>query len=181
MTRDQELIDGYAEAMFSVARAEDVLATVEDELYGFAKALEQNTPLREALTDAALPAENKKSVVAELLGDRANPVTVSLLGFVIDAGRAKELPSIVEALAERAADERDHALAEVRSAVALSDEQRERLAEALSQATGRTVDVKAVVDPSVVGGVVARVGDEVFDGSVATRLDRAKQQLATGH
>lgn len=180
MARNRGLIDGYAEAMFSVAQAEDVLAAVEDELYGFAKALEQSTPLREALTDATLPSENKKTVVAELLGDRANPVTVSLLGFVIDAGRAKELPGIVEALAERAAAERDHALAEVRSAVALTDEQRDRLAEALSRATGRTVDIKAVVDPTVVGGVVARVGDEVFDGSIATRLDRAKQQLASG-
>jgi F-type H+-transporting ATPase subunit delta len=180
MTRDQDLIRGYAEAMFSVARAEGVLPVVEDELFAFAKALEQNTPLREALTDATLPAENKKAVVAELLGERANPVTVSLLGFVIDAGRAREIPNVVEALTERAAAERDHALAEVRSAVALTKAQRDRLAQALSQATGRTVDVKVVVDPTVVGGVVARVGDEVFDGSVATRLDRARQQLATG-
>jgi F-type H+-transporting ATPase subunit delta len=180
MPRDPDLISGYAEAMFSVAGAEGVLPVVEDELYGFAKALEQNTPLREALTDATLPAENKKALVAELLGDRANPVTVNLLGFVIDAGRSREIPDVVQALAERAAGERDHALAEVRSAVALTDAQRDRLAQALSQATGRTVDVKVVVDPAVVGGVVARVGDEVFDGSVATRLDRAKQQLATG-
>ncbi len=180
MTRDQDLIQGYAEAMFSVARAEGVLPVVEDELYGFAKALEQNTPLREALTDATLPAENKKAVMAELLGDRVNPVTVSLLGFVIDAGRAKQIPGVVEELAERAARERDHALAEVRSAVDLTDAQRDRLAQALSHATGRTVDVKVVVDPTVVGGIVARVGDEVFDGSVATRLDRAKQRLATG-
>ena len=114
--------------MFSVAGAEGVLTVVEDELYGFAKALEQNTPLREALTDASLPAENKKAVVAELLGDRANPVTVNLLGFVIDAGRSREIPDVVQALAERAAGERDHALAEVRSAVALSDAQRDRLA-----------------------------------------------------
>ena len=180
MPRDPDLITGYAEAMFSVAGAEGVLTVVEDELYGFAKALEQNTALREALTDATLPTENKKAVVAELLGDRANPVTVNLLGFVIDAGRSREIPDVVQALAERAAGERDHALAEVRSAVALSDAQRDRLAQALSQATGRTVDVKVVVDPAVVGGVVARVGDEVFDGSVATLLDRAKQQLATG-
>lgn len=180
MAGDQDLIRGYSDALFSVAQAEDVLSVVEDELFGFAKALEQNTPLREALTDASLPAENKKAVVAELLGERANPITVSALGFVIDAGRARDIPKIVEALAERAAGERDHALAEVRSAVALTAAQRGRLGKALSEATGRTVDVKVVVDPTVVGGVVARVGDEVFDGSVATRLDRAKQQLATG-
>ena len=114
-----------------------------------------------------------------MLGERANPVTVSLLGFVIDAGRARELPKIVEELAAMASAEREHALAEVRSAVELTAEQRERLAAALSSATGRTVDVKVVVDPSVIGGVVARVGDEVFDGSIANRLEDAKQALGS--
>ena len=173
------VIDGYAEALFVVARAEESLPAVEDELYAFAKALEQNTPLRDALTDAALPAENKKAVVGDVLGERANPLTVSLLGFVVDAGRAREIPKIVQRLAEMAAGERDQALAEVRSAVELSKAQRERIAQALSEATGRTVEVKVVVGPSVVGGVIARVGDEVFDGSVATRLVEAKQRLGS--
>jgi len=176
---EAELIQGYAEAMFAVARAEDALSAVEDELYTFGKALGQHTELRESLTDAGLPAENKKAVVRDLLGDRANPVTVSLLGFVIDAGRARALPTIVDELARMAAEEREHALAEVRSAVDLSVSQRERLASALSRATGRQVDVKVVVDPSVVGGVVSRVGDEVFDGSIASRLEEARQALET--
>jgi len=179
MARDDELIRGYAEALFKVARAEGVLPTVEEELYGFAKALELNTPLRETLIDAALPAQTKKSVIADLVGDRANPVTVNLLGFVVDAGRARELPKIVEHLAEMAAGERDHVVAEVRSAVELTDAQRDRIGRALSHATGRTVDVKVVVDPSVVGGIVARVGDEVFDGSVSSRLESAKQHLGS--
>ncbi len=178
MTRD-DLIEGYADALFTVARAEGALAAVEDELYAFAKALEQNTPLREALTDASLPSENKKSVLDDILGDRANPLTSSLLGFVVDSGRSREIPAIVQRLAEVAAGEREHSLAEVRSAVELSADQRERIASALSSATGRTVEVKVVVDPSVVGGVVARVGDEVFDGSVATRLEDAKQRLGS--
>ena len=179
MARDDDLIRGYAEALFSVAQAEGALATVEDELYTFAKGLEQHTTLREALTDAALPAVNKKAVIAEVLGERANPVTVSLLGFIVDAGRAREIPAIVERLAQVASTERDHALAEVRSAVELSEAQRERIAQALTAATGRTVDVKVVIDPSVVGGIVARVGDEVLDGSVASRLESAKQHLGS--
>jgi len=177
MTRDEDLIQGYAEALFSVARAEGVLPTVEDELYGFAKGLEQHTSLREALTDAALPTENKKAVIDELVGDRANPVTVTLLGFVVDAGRARELPRIVEHLAQVAAGERDHALAEVRSAVELTEAQRDRIGRALSQATGLSVDVKVVVDPSVLGGIVATVGDTVIDGSVRTRVDQLKSRL----
>jgi F-type H+-transporting ATPase subunit delta len=176
---DDELIGGYAQALFAVAQAEGVLPKVEDELYAFGKALEQHTDLREALTDAALPAENKKAVVHDVLGDRVNPLTVSLLGFVIDAGRAREISKIVEELARKASAEREHALAEVRSAVELTAKQRDRLAQALSHATGRKVDVKVVVDPSVIGGVVAKVGDEVFDGSIANRLEDAKQALGS--
>ena len=106
-------------------------------------------------------------------------MTLGLLGFVIDLGRARDIPKIVEELARMASVERSHALAEVRTAVDLTDEQRRRLAEALSRATGRTVDLKVVVDPSVIGGVVARVGDEVFDGSIASRLEDAKQALGS--
>ena len=176
---DEGLIGGYAQALFAVAQAEDVLPKVEDELYAFGKALEQHTDLREALTDAVLPVENKKAVVEDLLGERAHPITLGLLGFVIDLGRARHIPKIVEELARIASVERNHALAEVRTAVDLTDEQRRRLAEALSRATGRTVDLKVVVDPSVIGGVVARVGDEVFDGSIASRLEDAKQALGS--
>jgi F-type H+-transporting ATPase subunit delta len=177
--KDERLIRGYAQALFAVADAEGVLPTVENELYAFGKALEQHNDLREALTDATLPAENKHRVIDDLLETRANPVTVNLLDFVIDAGRAREIPKIVEDLAGLAAAEREHALAEVRSAVPLSDAQRDRLISALSAATGRQVDVKVVVDPSVVGGVVARVGYEVFDGSVASRLESVKQRLGS--
>ncbi len=176
---DGGLISAYAQALFVVASAEGVLEEVEDELFAFGKVLEQHTDLRESLTDAVLPVENKKAVVEELLGERAHPITLGLLAFVIDLGRARHIPKIVEELARMAATERDHALAEVRTAVDLSAEQRERFAQALSRATGRRVDVKVVVDPSVIGGVVARVGDEVFDGSIASRLEDAKQALGS--
>ena len=118
-------------------------------------------------------------MIRDLLGGRAHPVTVSLLGFVIDAGHAREIPKIVAELAQMASTEREHALAEVRAAVELTPAQRDRLAAALSHATGRQVEVKVVVDPSVVGGVVARVGDEVFDGSIASRFADAKRALGS--
>lgn len=175
----ETVIGGYARALFAVAEGEGALPRVEGELYAFARVVEATPALREALTDAALPAEQRKAVVRDLLSDRAHPLTVALVGLVVDAGRARELPKIIDALARLAASEREHALAEIRSAVPLTDEQRDRLAAALSQATGRQVDVKVVVDPSVVGGAVARVGDLVFDGSVASRLEDAKHALGS--
>ena len=177
MAEKESLVRGYAEALFAVIEAEGESAAVEDELYAFAKTLERETKLREALTDPGLPADNKKGLVRDVLGERANPHTVNALGFLIDQGRAREIGRIVESLAEVAAERRAHQVAEVRSAVPLDEAQQRRLAEALSRATGRQVEVKVVVDPSVIGGVVAKVGDEVFDGSVRSRLSEARGRL----
>lgn len=171
------LIRGYAEALFEIAEAEGELRIVEDELYAFAKALERHGEVREALHDPALPAENKKGLIRDLLGSRANPNTVNVLSFLIDQGRARDIEAIVETFARVAAERRARQLAEVRSAVPLDEAQRRRLAEALSRATGRAVEVKVVVDPSLIGGIVARVGDEIFDGSVRSRLAEARERL----
>jgi F-type H+-transporting ATPase subunit delta len=174
----KEQIRGYARAMFSVAEAEDALDEVEDELFRFARALENQHELRDALTDPRLPAERKRAVLVELLGERAHPVTLNLLGFVIDQGRARDLGAIVDELAALAAEQRQSAVAEVRTAVPLGAAHRDRLAEALERATGRKVELKVVVDPAVVGGVVAKVGDQVIDGSVRRRLELARERLS---
>ncbi len=170
---------GYAAAVVAVADAEGAGGRVEDELYAFAKAMEQNPQLREALTDQALPIENRVALVRDVIGQRAHPATVSLVSFIVESGRARDLGTIAEHAVAIAAERREHVVAEVRSAVPLSDGQRERLEQALSRATGRTVEAKVVVDPTVVGGVVARVGDLVFDGSVASRLEDAKHALGS--
>jgi F-type H+-transporting ATPase subunit delta len=173
----EDTVRGYAQALLSVAEAEGALDRVQDELYAFAKAVERHENLREALTDAALPPERKKAVIDELLGARALPVTVTLVGFLVDAGQARRIGAIAEELAREAAHRSERTLAEVRVAVPLSDAKKSLLAEALERATGHPVELKIDVDPSVIGGVVARVGDEVFDGSLASRLTEAKQYL----
>jgi F-type H+-transporting ATPase subunit delta len=172
-----DAVHGYAQALLSVGEAEGALDRVQDELYAFAKAVEQHGDLREALTDAALPAENRKAVLDDLLGNRAHPVTLRLASFLVDAGQLRRLGAIAEELARMAAQRSERTLAEVRSAVPLSDAQRERLRTVLGDATGRPVELKVVVDPAVLGGLVARVGDEVFDGSVASRLSDARRHL----
>lgn len=171
--------DAYATALVAVAEAEGDLAKVEDELFAFAKASEQNPALREALTDEALPVDNRHALVRDILGPRANKTTVSLISFVIESGRARDLSKIADAVVQLAASSREHAVAEIRSAVPLTDKQRERLEKALSRATGRTIEAKVVVDPTVIGGVIARVDDLVFDGSVSSRLADAKLALGS--
>jgi F-type H+-transporting ATPase subunit delta len=172
------LVRSYAEALFRVAAAEGELDAVERQLFAFAGLLQTETRVRDALLDPSLPIENKRGLIADTLGERANPLAMSMLGFVVEQGRARELGRIVEELAEVAAETREHAVAEVRSAVPLDEARTKRLADALGTATGRPIEVRVVVDPSVVGGIVAKVGDEVIDGSVRTRLEEAREHLA---
>ena len=177
MAERDDVLRGYAEALFAVADAEAELDTVEAQLYAFARMLEQQAQFREALVDPALPTENKRDLIRDAIGDRVNPIALNLLTFLVEQGRAREAGLIIDTLAQVVAERRQRALAEVRSAVTLDQTQRERLQEALSEATGRQIELRVVVDPTVIGGVVARVGDEIFDGSVRTRLEEAKQHL----
>jgi F-type H+-transporting ATPase subunit delta len=164
----------YATALFDVARSEGSLAEVEDELFRFARTLEANDDLRTTLTDSALPVSRRQQILEDLLGDKANPLTTALLSMVVGAGRGRDLLPIIEELVRLSAAEAKKALAEVRSAVPLTDDQKARLAEALGKATGKSIELKVVIDPTVLGGLVAQIGDTVIDGSVKTRLEQLK-------
>jgi F-type H+-transporting ATPase subunit delta len=170
-------IDAYAGALFEVARAEGTLGEVEDELFRFSQTLAGSDELRDALTDARIPAARRQQIVEDLLGGRASAVTTSLVSMVVGTGRTRDLPAIIHQLVERSAAEANKAVAEVRSAVDLTKDQRQRLVEALNAATGKQVALKVIVDPSVMGGIVAQVGDTVIDGSVRHRLEQLKQAL----
>lgn len=168
-------IDAYATALFGVARAEGDLDEVSDELFRFARLLEGNDELREALTDPHLPASRRQQIVEDLLEEKASDTTIALVSMIVGAGRGRDLPKIVDSLVEMSAREGDREVAEVRSAIELTDEQRERLAAALAKATGKQVEVKVIIDPSVMGGLVAQVGDTVIDGSVRHRLQQLRE------
>ena len=174
-----ERIAGYASGVLELAKAEGELERVEDELFKTAQAMNQSDELRSALTDPQLPVERKQAIIDDLLGGRASSTTVGLIQFIVSQGRASDLPAIARAFVEEAAASREQAVGEVRTAVPLDDETVERLARALSKATGKNVEVKVVVDESVIGGIVARVGDTVIDGSIARRFDALRQTVNT--
>jgi F-type H+-transporting ATPase subunit delta len=170
-------IEGYARALFEIARAEGTIDEVEDELFRLARTLESNDALRNALTDEMIPVARREGIVEDLLGDKATRTTVQLVSTVIAGGRGRDLPAIIDKLVQRASGAKQLEVAEVRSAVALSADQEARLKAALVNATGKQLNLKVVVDPNVLGGLVATVGDTVIDGSVRTRLDNVKSRL----
>lgn len=172
-----DAIVGYATGILELARAEGQLTRVEDELSKIAQAFGKSDELRSALTDPQLPVDKKQGIIDELLGGRASSLTVGMVQFIVGQNRASDLPSIAASLLEQAAQSRDKAVAEVRSAVPLDDRTIERLAVALGRATEKNIEVKLVVDESIIGGIVARVDDTVIDGSIARRFDSLRQTV----
>ena len=170
-----ELVNSYAEALVAVAQAEGDPAVTEDELFAVAQALAGSDELREVLADRSIPASRRQQITEDLLGGQAGDATVALVSMVVGAGRGADLVRIIETAVEHSASLRNKAVAEVRSAVALNEDQQRRLAEALQRATGKDVTVKVIVDPTVMGGIVTRIGDEVIDGSVRSRINQLRE------
>ncbi|MGQ0825257.1 MAG: ATP synthase F1 subunit delta [Actinomycetota bacterium] len=170
-------VETYARALLQIAQVEGHLHEVEDELFRFARVVEANDELLMALSDRSLPAERRMGIVEELLEGKALAPTTAIASFIVGIGRGHDLPAIVNRLVELAAATREHAVAEVRSAVPLDDDAVQRLAGALSEATGKQIEVRVVVDASVLGGLVATVGDTVIDGTIRHRIEQLKETI----
>ena len=170
-------VTGYADALFAVAAAEGDLGAVEAELFRFAQALRSDDQLGSTLADQGVPVSRRQQVVEDLLGGKASATTTALVSMVVGAGRTTDLPAIVDALVERSAASRNKSVATVRSAIDLTAEQRDRLASAINTRTGRDVEIRVVIDPTVLGGVVTEIGDDIIDGSVRRRLNQLRESF----
>ncbi len=174
-TTDRE--NGYAAAIAAVATAEGVFGTVQDEVFQIARALGGSEELQSTLGDVSVPVERRLQIIEDLLSGRVSRTTLATMSMVVASGRIGLLPAIADALVALGAAEGGKEVAIVRSAIDLSDDQQARLADALQQAVGKPVEVRVVIDPNVIGGLVAQVGDTVIDGSVRRRLDQLKQAI----
>lgn len=169
-------IDGYASALLDVARAEGDAEEFVDTFYSAAKTISANAELRDTLVDPVIPTVRKQGIIADLLEPRVPRPVVAAVEFIVAAGLAKHLDDVASRLVELVAEQEGTVVAEVTSAVSLNAEQVARLEAALSKATGKRVQTKISTDPSIMGGLVAKIGDTVFDGSVKSRLDDVREQ-----
>lgn len=160
----------YAAAILEIGRAEGELDTVTDELRQLASAVRDNRELRDTFGDPTIPLGRRLALVESEALAAASPSTKAAVAMLLAAGQANNLADVATAVARQAAAGRSRELAEVTVAVPLDDQRRETLHRALEQATGKQLDLQVVVDPEVVGGVRVIVGDTVFDGSLANRL-----------
>ncbi len=166
-----------AEALFVIAERAGTLDTIEDDLFRFARIVEAEPQLSAALGDLSIPGAQRAKVVTDLLQGKVDPTTVKLVSHVVANPRGRRVEHALEQLSQLAAERRDQLVATIRTAVELTPQQYQRLGEALARVYGREVHLQVSVDPSVVGGVVVQVGDEVIDGSIATKLEQARRRL----
>ncbi|MEE8599707.1 ATP synthase F1 subunit delta [Euzebya tangerina] len=173
-----DLATAYGKAITTIARAEGVADRVADELFQFAEAVDTTNELRDKLTDPSVPLEARSTAVSDLLS-KAHTTTASAVQLLLSASQIRNVGSIAKVVISEAAEARGASVATVRSAKPISERQRLALGKALEQREGRPVEVKVVVDPDLLGGIVVQLGDNVIDGSVAKQLTEIRATLAS--
>ncbi len=166
------------EALTYVAERQGTLDDLEDELFRFGRLVAGQPDLRSALASSELAPEHKQELLNALLQDKATPVALSMITQMVLHPRGRSLPVALDLCAQIAADRRERLIAVVRTATALTTGQRERLAATLAEAYNHEVHLNVVIDPAVVGGISVQIGDELIDGTVATRLAAVRRRLA---
>jgi F-type H+-transporting ATPase subunit delta len=166
------------EAMVLASEADDALDDLEDGLFRFGRVVAANPDLRAALADPSAPAEGKQQLLDALLGGKVTSTTLRLISQMVAHPRGRTLTAALDLCADIAARRRQQLIAVVRSAVELSAAQRRRLIRALSASYGHQIHLNVVLDPSVVGGISVQIGDELIDGTAASRLAEVRRKLA---
>lgn len=166
----------YAEAVFDLAREEDALDRWRGDLQVIA-AFAAEPGVARVLANARVPREAKERLVTAGLGGRIVPQAMNLVRLLEQRGRMLDAPAVLERYQELLDEHRGVAHARVTTAVALSDDERRAVAAKLSELTDKQVDVTSVVDESIIGGVIARIGDQLIDGSTRSRLIALRRRL----
>ena len=168
----------YAKALFALAKGDHNVAEVRTEVDTLAGVFAANADLREALLTPLHPADERKAVLSSVADHISlSPLLRRFCAYLIDQRRMVDFAAIAEEFGRLADEDAGLLTAEVVSASPLDDRRKDRLRRALSERTGREVRLEVEVDPSLVGGAIAKVGDLVFDGSIRTQLGQLRANL----
>ena len=173
-----EVVRRYAVTLLEAADETGVTDSVQRDAEGLVVTLRQSEELAEFLANPVVGAQVQVSALQQLFSGKIEELSLNFLQLMGSRGRTAIIAVALQAFLELVAEREGVVGAEVRTAVELSPQQRQNLQDRLERYTGRSVRLETQVDASVRGGVIARVGDTVFDGSINTHLDRLRQRLA---
>ena len=174
MARRETVARRYADAAFEIGRADGTLEVWERDLVVLRDAL-GDEELRRLVEHPAIPFADKERVLRRVVDVSAEPMNLALL--MIRRGRPGAIDAMVERFAELVRRERGISLAEVRTALPLDDDQRDAISARLRTLTGDRIEMREVIDDTLIGGVSVRIGDRLYDASVRSRLERLRARL----
>lgn len=167
----------YAQAFFAIAQEKQMVDKLEAELKSVVDTINAHAELKKVLDHQLISAEEKREILTNLFSGEISELSMNLISVVADKNRAPYIPAIYDEFVSYANALRNMAEAEVKVAFELSESELETIKNRLSAATGKTIRLQSNVDPSLIGGVMVRIGDKVIDGSIAGRLTRLKSSL----
>lgn len=167
------------DAELADAAASDSLIEVEDQLFRFGRIVSGTPALSAILNDASVDLGRRAALVGDLLGDSVTPVAARLVVMAVHGVGGRGFDGSMQRITELVASRRDREIAYVRVAAPLSADQEDRIGARLATLYGRQISLKVEVDPRLIGGATIRIGDDLFDGSVARRLEQARSALTT--
>ena len=171
----------YAKALFALGKEEQNIQSLRSEVARLAELLAEHSDFREVLLTPLYPADERKAVLLQV-AERAelSHLLKNFTAYLIDRRRLIDFPGIAEEFSRLADEDEGLLTAKVRSASPLDEEREQRLQRALSERTGRRVRLDIELDPTLIGGAIAKVGDLVIDGSLRTQLGQLRATLMKG-
>jgi F-type H+-transporting ATPase subunit delta len=166
----------YAGAIFEIGRKQNTLDRTLEDVTGIAQVFAHRT-LAYLLREPKVPTKRKETAIRQALAGKVLPSSLNLALLVVQRELVDLMPNIARELAQLVLNYKNQAVAEVTTATKLDDKQMALIKQALERRTGKTILVETKVQPDILGGVIARVGDQVIDGSIRYRLSALRQQL----
>jgi len=168
-----------AEAEAAAANAENKLDQVQDELFAFSKSLIENPELRAALTNNGDTLVRKVELVKNIFASKFGTSTIKLVNQIVSGRSGRSIEKVLSAHIHAVTARRNRVNAFVKSSIALTSTQQEKLASSLTKKIGQSVHLNIDIDPTVIGGISVRFGDEVIDGTIKNRLAEASRTLVS--
>jgi len=166
----------YAEAMFDIALKQHALDRTLEDVQAIAQVFSHRT-LAYLLSEPKVSAQRKETTLRKFLADKVQPISLNLALLLVERGLVEAMPGIAREFNQLVLNYKNEAVAEVTTATRIDDAQMALIKQALERRTGKTILVNTHVQPDILGGVIARVGDQVIDGSVRSRLASLRQEL----
>lgn len=172
-----QVSERYAQALFQTAKQHEVMALVEEDLREVKKAFNQNPELHDLINSPNLTSENKRDIISQLFG-QANVFVVNTLLLMGERKRLNEIEGLVDAYVRFSNEEQGIEDAKVYSIRPLSDEERASVSATFSGKVGKqALRIENIIDPSLIGGMRIQIGNQIYDSSISSKLERLQRQL----